>query len=82
MNPNTNTRMLRWKSKICLIIYSSINFYLFHVYNDVQWAFFQIQNNWRPKKLKKGKNAAWIKKKQDQHVVLEKWNNSNHNFWR
>ena len=56
LNPDMNTSML--KSKICLIINYSINFELFHVYNNVKWSFFQIQNNCRPKKLKKVKYAA------------------------
>ena len=35
LNPDMNTSMLRLKSKMFLIINCSMNFYLYHVDNDV-----------------------------------------------
>ena len=58
LNPYTNTSMLGLKSLIWFIINSSMTFYLYHADNVVLWSFFQIQNNWRPRKLKQRRNKA------------------------
>ena len=54
LNPDTNSSMLCLKSEICYIINSSMNFFLYHAYNEVIWSFFQIQNKWRTRDSKEG----------------------------
>ena len=83
LNTDTNTSMLQLKSKICFIINSPMIFYLYLVDNDVLWSFFQIQNNWRPRKLKKGRYEAMnldtntsmlsLKIKIDLFILIRPW---------
>ena len=58
VNTDTHTSMQCLKIEINLIIISYKFSYLYHVNNDVLWSFFQMQNNWTPKKLKQGRFEA------------------------
>ena len=58
LNPDIYTSLLHLKSKVCFIHNSSMSFYLYHIDNGVLWSFFQVQNNWTPRKLKQGRYEA------------------------
>ena len=55
LNPETNVALYIWNEFISNF---SMTFFLHHADNDVLWLFMQMQNTWRPRKLKQGRYEA------------------------
>ena len=71
LNPNTNTRMLGWKSKICLIINSSINFHLFRYIMTFSDHSFKYKTTGDQKSKRKENMHPWIIKNKTSMLCLK-----------